>query len=156
VLRGHLARPNPQWRDLVDDVEALVSWTGDDAYVSPSFYATKRESGKVVPTWNYTLVELSGTLTVHDDAAFVRDVVTQLTVRHESGRAQPWAVTDAPSEYVDSMLRAIVGIELVVTRIEAKRKLSQNKNAADLAGVISGLSVGTPAEVAVATAMRTG
>jgi len=153
-LVGHLARPNPQWRALSTDIEALAIFTGADAYVSPSFYATKRETGKVVPTWNYSVVHVYGRLVVHDDSSWVGDLVSRLTERHESPRDPPWAVTDAPPEYIESMLRGIVGIELAITRIEGKRKLSQNRSIADVDGVIAGLGGGTAAMVAVADDMR--
>jgi transcriptional regulator len=117
----------------------LVIITGADAYVSPGWYATKREHGRVVPTWNYSEVHLAGAVTVHDDPDWVLDVVTQLTQRHEAGRAQPWAVTDAPAKYVRARLRAVVGVELVVERVEGKAKLSQNRSDADRDGAIAGL-----------------
>ncbi|MCU1391979.1 MAG: FMN-binding negative transcriptional regulator [Ilumatobacteraceae bacterium] len=153
-LVGHLARPNPQWRDVDADIEAVAIFTGPDAYISPSGYATKRETGKVVPTWNYEVVHVHGTLVVHDDIAWVSDIVRRLTDRHESRRAVPWSVDDAPADYIDSMARAIVGIELRISRIEGKHKLSQNRNAADIDGAIADLSDGTPAERAVAAAMQ--
>ncbi|GAA1918968.1 FMN-binding negative transcriptional regulator [Nocardioides hwasunensis] len=138
-LVGHLARANPHWRRIVDGSPALAIVTGPDAYVSPSWYATKREHGKVVPTWNYSVVHLRGRITVHDDATWVRGLVTRLTDRHESARDEPWAVTDAPADYVEKNLRPIVGVEVVVESVEAKAKLSQNRSDADRAGVATGL-----------------
>ena len=115
--------------------------SGADAYVSPGWYATKAEHGRVVPTWNYSEVQLRGAVTVHDDPDWVLDVVTRLTERHEAGREQPWAVDDAPPKYVRGRLRAIVGIELVVDSVEGKAKLSQNRSDADREGAIAGLRV---------------
>lgn len=139
-LVGHLARANPHWRRIVDGSPALAIVTGADTYVSPSWYATKAEHGKVVPTWNYSVVHLRGAVTVHDDPVWVRGLVTRLTDRHEQPRAEPWAVTDAPADYVDKNLRPIVGVELVVGSVEAKAKLSQNRSDEDRAGVATGLA----------------
>jgi transcriptional regulator len=138
-LVGHLARANTHWRRIVDGSPALAIVTGPDAYVSPSWYATKAEHGKVVPTWNYSVVHLRGAVTVHDDPEWVRGLVTRLTDRHKQPRAEPWAVTDAPADYVDKNLRPIVGVELVVESVEAKAKLSQNRSDEDRAGVVAGL-----------------
>jgi transcriptional regulator len=138
-LVGHLARANAHWRRIVDGSPALAIVTGADTYVSPSWYATKAEHGRVVPTWNYSVVHLRGPVTVHDDPEWVRGLVTRLTDRHEQPRAEPWAVTDAPADYVDKNLRPIVGIELVVASVEAKAKLSQNRSDEDRAGVATGL-----------------
>jgi transcriptional regulator len=139
-LVGHLARANAHWRRIVDGSPALAVVTGADTYVSPSWYASKAEHGRVVPTWNYTVVHLRGPVTVHDDPAWVRGFVTRLTDRHEQGRAEPWAVTDAPADYVEKNLRPIVGVELAVASVEAKAKLSQNRSEADRAGVAAGLA----------------
>ncbi len=139
-LVGHLARANAHWRRIVDGSPALAIVTGPDAYVSPSWYAAKAEHGKVVPTWNYSVVHLRGSVVVHDDAAWVRSLVTRLTDRHESPRDEPWAVSDAPDDYIDKNLRPIVGVELVVESVEAKAKLSQNRSDADRAGVAAGLT----------------
>ena len=136
---GHLARSNDHWRRIQPDSPGLVVVSGADAYVSPGWYATKREHGRVVPTWNYTEVHLSGGVTVHDDPDWVLDVVTRLTHRHEDHRAVPWAVTDAPAKWVRGRLRAIVGVEIVVERVEGKAKLSQNRSDADREGAIAGL-----------------
>lgn len=130
----HLARANPLWR-RADGASGLLIATGADAYVSPSYYPSKQETGKVVPTWNYTLVHAHGTMRVHHDPAWLLDQVDRLTDRHEQHRDEPWAITDAPPDFIDRTLKGIVGIELVVDRLEAKRKLSQNRSAADHAGV---------------------
>ena len=139
-LVGHLARANAHWRRIVDGSSALVIVTGPDTYVSPSGYATTAEHGKVVPTWNYSVVHLRGQVVVPDDPEWVRALVTRLTDRHESRRDEPWAVTDAPADYIDKNLRPIVGVEVVVASVEAKAKLSQNRSDEDRAGVSRGLA----------------
>jgi transcriptional regulator len=151
-LLGHLARPNAQWR-TADGREGLVLVHGPDGYISPAWYAAKREHGRVVPTWNYILVAVHGTVRVHDDAEWTRDVVERLTRTHESGRSDPWSVSDAPEPYIAGQLRAIVGIELAIDRIEAKWKLSQNRGAADVSGAIEGLRTGSDDDRALADAM---
>ncbi|AFJ58608.1 MULTISPECIES: FMN-binding negative transcriptional regulator [Pseudomonas] len=140
TLYGHLAKANPQWRELQNGGEALVIFAGADAYISPAFYPAKAEHGKVVPTWNYIAVHAYGTPAVFSDAERLLKVVTALTDRHESGRAQPWRVSDAPADYIDGMLKAIVGFALPIKRLVGKRKLSQNRSAADMAGVRDGLA----------------
>lgn len=135
----HLARANEHWRRLRDGAPALFVVTGADAYVSPGWYASKREHGRVVPTWNYSAVHLRGTVRVHDDADWLLDLVSRLTDRHEAGRAEPWAVTDAPEKYVAGQLKAIVGVELLVEQVEAKAKLSQNRSLDDRFATIDGL-----------------
>jgi transcriptional regulator len=147
---AHMARANPQWRSIGSRAKALLVVGGPQAYISPSFYASKAAHGRVVPTWNYSSVHLTGVVSVHDDAGWLRDAVTRLTDTHESARPAPWTVEDAPAEYVARMLRAIVGLELRVERVEAKAKLSQNRSAEDRAGVIAGLGADDP----VADAMR--
>jgi transcriptional regulator len=149
TLRGHLARNNDHWR-TVDGALALVIVRGPDAYISPSWYATKAEHGRVVPTWNYVTAHVHGVVTVHDDPAWVGDLVRELTDRHEAGRATPWSVDDAPPRFYAGQLRAIVGIELAIERIEAKFKLSQNRPAADVDGVIEGLRAAGDPESAAA------
>ena len=139
-LVGHLARANRHWRRMVDGSPALAIVTGPDTYVSPSWYASKAEHGKVVPTWNYSVVHLRGAVVVHDDPEWVRSLVTRLTDRHEADRAERWRVTDAPSDYVDKNLRPIVGVEILVESVEAKAKLSQNRSDEDRAGVAAGLA----------------
>jgi len=151
TLRGHVARANPMWRELVPDVQALAIFQGPQIYVSPSSYATKRETGKVVPTWNYAVVHARGALRVIDDRAWLRGFVERLTNRHEAGRSDPWKVTDAPSEFVEQMLAAIVGIEIPVARLAGKWKVSQNRPARDREGVVERLTQeGTDDAVAMA------
>ncbi|AUZ48906.1 FMN-binding negative transcriptional regulator [Pseudomonas orientalis] len=140
TLYGHLAKANPQWRELQNGGEALVIFAVADAYISPAFYPAKVEHGKVVPTWNYIAVHAYGTPAVFSDAERLLKVVTALTDRHESARAQPWRVSDAPADYIDGMLKAIVGFALPIERLVGKRKLSQNRSAADMAGVRDGLA----------------
>jgi transcriptional regulator len=154
TLRGHLARANPQWRDGFSGVEALAIFDGPDAYVSPRLYAATRRSGRHVPTWNYTTVQASGALGVRDDPAWLIEIVRRLTDRHEARWPDGWSVDDAPPDYIESELRAIVGIELRISRLEGKRKLSQNRAPADVDGVIAGLDAGAPREQAVASEMR--
>ena len=139
VLRAHLARANPQWREADGSREALVVFQDVDAYVTPGWYATKRENGKVVPTWNYSAVHIYGALRAVDDRDWLRALVGELTDHHEASRNAPWKVEDAPSDYIDVMLRGIVGIEVEITRMEGKAKLSQNRSESDRAGVIAGL-----------------
>jgi transcriptional regulator len=151
ALLGHLARPNRQWREPVHG-EALVIVRGPDAYITPSWYATKREHGRVVPTWNYITAQVYGHLQVHDDVAWVENNVRRLTAKHEAQRPDPWSVEDAPASFVEGLLRAIVGVELLITRIEAAFKLNQNRSSADVDGVIEGLAGADKAELA--SAMR--
>jgi transcriptional regulator len=138
-LRAHVARANPLWRETRGDVDALVVFQGPQAYVSPNWYPSKAEHAKVVPTWNYVMVQARGPLRAIDDAAWVRAFVTRLTTRHEAAQAQPWAVTDAPPDYIETMTRAIVGIEITLAALTGKWKVSQNRSAADRAGVANGL-----------------
>lgn len=140
TLYGHLAKANPQWRDLQNGSEALVIFAGAEAYVSPAFYPSKAEHGKVVPTWNYLAVHAYGKADVFNDGERLLKVVGALTDHHERGRAQPWAVGDAPDDYIDAMLKAIVGFALPIDRLVGKRKLSQNRSAADMAGVREALA----------------
>jgi transcriptional regulator len=155
TLYGHFAKANPQWKELQNGAEALVIFAGADAYVSPGFYPGKSEHGKVVPTWNYVAVHAYGTAEVFTDADRLLTLVSALTDRHEAGRAQPWKVADAPADYIDGMLKAIVGFALPIQRLEGKRKLSQNRNAADIAGVREGLSASPDAhDQALAHLMR--
>ncbi|MER2295860.1 MAG: FMN-binding negative transcriptional regulator [Pseudomonas sp.] len=140
TVYAHLARANRQWQDLAQGAEALLVFPGADAYVSPSFYPSKAQNPKVVPTWNYLAVHAYGTAEVIHDAAPLLQIVSRLTDRHEQGRSQPWKVSDAPAGYLDGMLRAIVGIRLPVARLQGARKLSQNRSAQDIAGVREGLN----------------
>jgi transcriptional regulator len=139
TLRGHVARANPVWKDSATDVEALVIFQGPSGYVTPAWYATKRETGKVVPTYNYAVVHAYGPMRVVEEAAWLRDLVTRLTNRFESRRDEPWKVTDAPADFIAAQLRAIVGIEIPIRRLVGKWKMSQNRTAADRAGVVAGL-----------------
>ena len=151
---AHLARANPHWREIEPGAPALVIVTGPDAYVSPSWYAAKAEHGKVVPTWNYSAVHLVGEARVHHDPDWLRMAVEELTEEHERPREEPWHVGDAPASYVEGQLRGIVGLELTVTGVEGKAKLSQNRSGADRDGVVAGLSgSGRPAERQVAEQM---
>ncbi len=138
-LLGHIAAANDQWQTAAPGAEALAIVAGPQAYVSPSWYESKARHGRVVPTWNYEAVHLTGPVAFHLDPEWLRGLVTRLTQRHEAGREHPWAVSDAPPEYVDGQLRAIVGVELTVRSVEAKRKLSQNRSEPDQAGVVAGL-----------------
>ena len=148
ALIGHVARANSHWKRIVDGSPALAIVSGPDAYVSPSFYATKAEHGRVVPTWNYSAVHLRGAVHVHEDPEWLRGVVTALTDHFEAAREKPWAVTDAPERYVTGQLRAIVGISLTVESVEGKAKLSQNRSVEDVAGVVAGLTGTTGERVA--------
>ena len=139
TIYGHVARANPQWqRAPIGD--AMAIFMGPDAYVTPSWYATKRETGKVVPTWNYVAVHAYGPVEFFEDADRLRDVVTRLTNLHEGLRAEPWTVTDAPEDFIRSQLRGIVGLRMPIGRIDGKRKMSQNRGAEDRAGVTQGLA----------------
>ncbi len=139
TLLGHLARPNPQARGAVPGVQALAIFQGPEAYITPSWYATKRKTGQVVPTWNYVAVHAYGTVDFFDDPDRLRAIVTRLTDRQEGPRPDPWAVTDAPADFTDAMLKGIVGFALPIVRLEGKWKMSQNRPAEDRAGVIDGL-----------------
>ena len=137
TLVGHLARPNPQARGAIG--EALAIFQGPEVYITPSWYATKRATGKVVPTWNYVAIHAYGTVEFFDDRDRLREVVTRLTERQETPRAEPWTVTDAPADFTQGMLNGIVGFALPIARLEGKWKMSQNRPAEDRAGVIAGL-----------------
>ena len=139
TLLGHVARPNAQARGAVPGVQALAIFHGPDAYITPSWYATKRETGKVVPTWNYVAIHAYGPVEFFDDRERLRAVVTRLTERFETPRAEPWAVSDAPADFIDGMLKGIVGFALPIARLEGKWKMSQNRPPADRAGVVAGL-----------------
>ena len=146
TLRGHVARANPVWQDFSKDVEVLVVFQGPQAYISPSWYETKKQTGKVVPTYNYIVVHAHGALRVVQDKAWLRDLVERLTNRFEGQRAEPWRVTDAPDEFVDKLLGAIVGLEIPVSRLIGKWKLSQNRPQEDREGVVKGLRESADAE----------
>jgi transcriptional regulator len=137
-LIGHVARPNPHWRAAGGESVAIFS--GPQTYISPSFYATKTETGKVVPTWNYEVLNVYGRLVAHDDPDWVLELVTMLTNHHEQSRTEPWQVTDAPETYTRAQLKAIVGVELVIDRVEGKAKMSQNQPERNRTGVVAGLN----------------
>jgi len=137
-ITGHVARANALWREA-DGQPVLAIFQGPQAYISPNWYPSKAQHGKAVPTWNYTMVQVHGTLRAIEDPQWLRAFVTRLTERHEGGRAMPWHVADAPADYLDAMLKAIVGIEIEVTKLEGKFKLSQNRSAEDRTGVVLGL-----------------
>jgi transcriptional regulator len=139
VLQAHMARANPQWREL-DGQAVLVIFRGTDAYVSPSLYATKKETGKVVPTWNYTMVQARGRAQLHEEAQWLTPQLEALTSGREARRAQPWAVSDAPRDYVDAQKKAIIGIEIEIAALEGKWKVSQNQPEANRRSVVAGLS----------------
>ncbi|MET0456106.1 MAG: FMN-binding negative transcriptional regulator [Mycobacterium sp.] len=154
TLQGHFARNNDHWRH-VDGAEALVIVRGPDSYVTPTWYASKAEHGRVVPTWNYVTAHVHGVVTIHDDTAWLADLVRRLTDHHEQQRPAPWSVDDAPQRFFEGQLRAIVGVELAITRIDAKFKLSQNRPEADVDGVVAGLrSVGDERGAAAVQAHR--
>ena len=142
VLQGHLARPNPQWQGFDSATEVLVVFQGPEAYITPSWYAVKAETGKVVPTWNYAVVQVHGRLRVVQDRDWLRAQIEALTRSQEDRRERSWQVTDAPAAYVEAQIRGIVGIEIAITRIEGKWKVSQNRPERDRAGVIAGLREG--------------
>ncbi|HYL03417.1 MAG TPA: FMN-binding negative transcriptional regulator [Steroidobacteraceae bacterium] len=150
VLRGHIARANPLWRELEPGAPVLAVFTGAASYVSPSWYPSKQEHGKVVPTWNYAAVHVNGTIRFIEDAAWLRELVGTLTDLHEAASAQRWRVSDAPADYIEGMLRAIVGFEIAVTGVTGKFKGSQNRPAADRVAVAAALRAAgrSPAELA--------
>jgi transcriptional regulator len=152
TLYGHMARANPQWQAPVIG-EAMVLFLGPDAYVTPSWHETKRETGKVVPTWNYEAVQAFGPVEFIADGQWLLGVVTRLTERHEGKRAAPWAVSDAPEPFTQSQLRGIVGLRLPISRLEGKRKMSQNRSPADRAGVRVGLAASQDAADRAAAAL---
>jgi transcriptional regulator len=139
VLYGHVAKANSQWKEE-QTCEALAIFSGPDAYVTPSWYASKREHGKVVPTWNYAAVHAYGPVEFFEDADRLLEVVTRLTNLHEASRSKPWAVTDAPTDFIKNQLRGIVGLRMSISRLDAKKKMSQHRPAADRAGVAVGLA----------------
>lgn len=152
TLIGHLAKANPHVRIADPAVETLVIFHGPNGYITPSYYAAKREHGKVVPTWNYSAIHAYGTLETFDEPARLLEIVTRLTNTFESPRAAPWAVSDAPEEFVQTMLRGFVGISLRITRLEGKVKMSQNRPATDIGGVIDGLRQDGRSDLAAAVA----
>jgi transcriptional regulator len=154
-LTAHLARANRQWRNADVTVPALVTFRGPDAYVSPGYYPSKQEHGKVVPTWNYITVQARGDLTIHDDPAWTRALVDRLTRHHEQRFEKPWSTDDAPTDFIDALVKTIVGVEIRLSSIEGKWKLSQNRPEADRVGVKAGLQRpgASPNEIQTASVM---
>jgi transcriptional regulator len=152
VLTAHVARANPVWQECKDGAEVLVIFRGDESYISPNWYPSKHETHRLVPTWNYEVVHVHGRLTVQDQEKFVRGVVGRLTRRHEATEPKPWKMGDSAPEYIDGMLKAIVGIEIAITRLEGKAKLSQNREDRDRLNAAEVLS--TQGEVGLARAMQ--
>lgn len=140
TLYGHIARGNLQWRDSKKGAEGLAIFLGPDAYITPRWYETKKETGEVVPTWNYVAIHARGPVTFFDDSARLRKLVTRLTTKHESRAERPWKVSDAPDAYIEKELKAIVGFEMPIARVEGKWKMSQNRPEPDRRGVIEGLA----------------
>jgi transcriptional regulator len=153
TLRAHVARANPVWREFQAHTQVLVVFQGPSAYVTPSWYATKRETGKVVPTYNYAVVHAYGFMQAIEDRAWLRALVGRLTDRFEASRAEPWQVSDAPAEFVEQLIGSIVGLEIPLQRLIGKWKMSQNRPAADLTGIVAGLQESSP-EVARSVAER--
>jgi transcriptional regulator len=149
ALLGHVARNNAQWKTPAIG-EAMVIVAGPDAYISPAWYATKREHGRVVPTWNYITAHVYGQLVIHDDLAWVEANVRRLAEHHERNRVEPWSVDDAPEPYIAGQLKAIVGVEILIDRVEGKWKLSQNRSVADMTGAIEGLEAAGEHDVSAA------
>lgn len=139
TLNAHVARANPIWQQCRDGAEVLVVFRGAEGYISPSWYPSKHETHRLVPTWNYEAVHVHGQISIHDDEKFVRGLVGRLTRVHEASQTQPWKMSDSPREFIDGMLQAIVGLQIRITRLEGKAKLSQNRQARDLAGAIGAL-----------------
>jgi len=155
TLRAHMARANPQWRDLRENPDALVVFQGTDHYVSPSWYATKRETHKVVPTWNYVMVQARGAAKVFEDDEWLSRQIEALTRAQEAARAEPWAVSDAPADFVAAQRKAIVGIEIEIADIRGKWKTSENRGTEDRAGVVAGLeALGDEEALAMAAIVR--
>ena len=151
VLRGHVARANPVWRAKLEETDAVAIFQGPQRYITPAWYATKQEAGKVVPTWNYVVVHAHGSLRFVEDREWLRDHVTRLSDHHEAERETPWKVSDAPEDFVNNLLERIVGLEMTIRRLEGKWKLGQNRPERDRQGVIDGL-LGQNEESSVALA----
>lgn len=155
TLYGHFAKANPQWQDLADGTSVMVIFAGVDAYISPSWYSGKAEHGKVVPTWNYVAVHAYGQAEVFHEHDRLLALVSDLTDKHERPRKKPWAVADAPADFIDGMLNAIVGFALPIERLEGKRKLSQNRAIVDQVNVRDGLAASAnPQDQAAAASME--
>lgn len=153
VLRAHLARPNPQWKAIAAGAETLVVFTGVERYVTPAWYATKRETGKVVPTWNYVTVQVSGPARAIEDPVWLRAQLESLTRQQEEPRAEPWDVADAPEPFIAAQARGIVGVEVEIASITGKFKLSQNRQEPDKLGVYAGLSAEPESEAQAMAAL---
>lgn len=157
TLQGHVARANPMLSDLTSNIESLAVFHGPNAYISPSWYVTKKETGKVVPTWNYVVVHAYGFLRVVDNAAWLRAQLEDLTTHNEASFAEPWAVSDAPHEHIEKIMAGIVGIEMVITKLSGKWKVSQNQPAQNQASVVAGLKAsGLPDALAMAALVEVG
>ncbi|WP_342114996.1 FMN-binding negative transcriptional regulator [Pseudoduganella sp. OTU4001] len=154
VLRAHVARANPAWRALAAGGDCMVVFQGPDAYVSPNWYPSKAENHKQVPTWNYAMVQVRGTARVVEDAAWLKRQLNDLTAVHEGGMPEPWTLSDAPADFIDGLLKAIVGIEIPIAEISGKWKVSQNRSAADAAGVAAGLGAHAMAALVAERAPR--
>lgn len=152
TLQGHVARANPLWTEVADGAQVLVTFRGPQGYISPSWYPSKQETHRHVPTWNYEVVHAHGRLRIIDDEKYVRGVVARLTRRHEAAEARPWKMGDAPTDFLDQMLKMIVGIEVEITRLEAKRKLGQNRELRDVDGAVGALQERGNAALAAAMA----
>lgn len=152
TLRGHIARSNPLWHEHPADSDVLLVFHGAESYITPSWYASKAESGKVVPTWNYVSVQAKGKLRVIEDAVWIRAQLESLTNHNEAGFDHPWAVTDAPADFTEKLLEVIVGIEIVITDLKGKWKVSQNRSAQDRASVARGLNNHGQHEMAILVA----
>ena len=140
TLHAHVARANPVWREVKDGDEVLVIFRAEQGYISPNWYPSKQENHRSVPTWNYSVVHAHGKIAIRDDERFIRTLVARLTHRHEASQPQPWKMSDAPKDYIADMVKAIVGIEVEITRLTGKFKLSQNREARDISGVVEGLN----------------
>ena len=151
VLHAHVARANPVWQDVANGDEVLVVFRAGDAYISPTWYPSKHEFHKQVPTWNYRVVHAYGRVTIHDDERYVRGIVGRLTRTHEASQLHPWKMTDGPADFIDTLLKAIVGVEIEITRLVGKIKLSQNKEARDIRG--AGAALGEQGESTISNAM---
>ncbi len=155
TLVGHVARANPIWREQPSEVPGIVTFQGPQAYVTPSWYPSKHEHGKAVPTWNYAVVHAHGVPRFIQDKAWLYDHVTQITTRHEASQALPWAVADAPVDYMDKMLASIVGVEIPILRLDGKWKMGQNRSESDQLGVVAGLTAKRDSQAAgVAAEMK--
>lgn len=150
VLHAHVARKNPVWQDVQDGDEVLVVFRAGDAYISPQWYPSKQEHHQQVPTWNYRVIHAHGKVKIRDDERYVRGVVARLTRTHEAKQAEPWKMSDAPKSYIETMLKAIVGIEIEITKIQGKSKLGQNKEHRDIVGVAHALSTTGQLEISEA------